>query len=147
MAVPRLEQGQANDAAVVHIVRHPVAVVRSLVGTGFFDLQDNAYSRFMRLNFDVRGEPIDDAMRWYVEWNLRCEMLSKNVFRVEELADFKSEFTACLGRRYKGAEIKVGKVSTTFNHRARAAIGVVDLSVRPSFNRFVAAAKRYGYSI
>lgn len=77
LAVPFLAPG---SLPVVHLVREPLAVIGSLFNIGFFDPRWRAahapFIRFAEQHFRVGSDPFDNCVRWYLEWNLRCERLA-----------------------------------------------------------------------
>lgn len=146
MAVPYLENGQLSDARIIHLVRHPLACVRSLVGIRFFENRDNKYARFMRRHFHCYGDPVEDAMRWWVEWNLRCERLAQQRFRVEDLDKDKDRLAKALGLR-DSKNLDLGCAPKNINTRKRRPLSVQQLAEKPSFIEFSELATKYGYHL
>lgn len=84
LAVPALPT--LRGATVLHQVRHPLDVIGSFLALGFFATPDaDVYTRFAARHFRFTGEPMQDAMRWWLEWNWRCEPYASLTFRVEDL--------------------------------------------------------------
>jgi hypothetical protein len=73
-AVPFLDQ---FPGLVLHQVRDPLRVIGSFLGFGLF--KDPAAhgidGAFMMRHFPFTGDEVRDAMRYYVEWNERCEQV------------------------------------------------------------------------
>lgn len=88
LALPDIETG-AWRGPVAHIVRHPVATVRSLLGTRLFhpDSEAPAYRAFaLRALPEVEGlDPLTAAVEWWVRWNERCARHATVALRVEDL--------------------------------------------------------------
>lgn len=84
LALPDIEAG-AWSGPVVHIIRDPVATVRSLVRTGLFGpiagpLQDFAYTNCPA----VRGlDVVAAAVEWWCDWNARCAKVSAATLHIE----------------------------------------------------------------
>jgi hypothetical protein len=88
LAVPEIEDGTWKGP-VAHVARHPVAVVRSLMGIRFFhdELRDAPYPQFARQHLPaiVDLPPLEAAVEWWVQWNERCAQLADVKLRVEDL--------------------------------------------------------------
>jgi hypothetical protein len=73
---------------VLHQVRHPLKVIASFLRFGLFDdyRRCGEGGAFIARHFRFTGEPLADAMRYYVEWNLLCERADDyRRYRVEEI--------------------------------------------------------------
>lgn len=143
LALPDLES-RAWSGPVAHVVRHPVAVVRSLVGTRLFhpDQADGPYARFAREHCpEVDGlPPLEAAVEWWVAWNTRCAAVADVKLRVEDLRKgwALAELGDALGVRIDRQAAR--RVSTAVNHRTRA--NVDPLRVWQLLDR---RADRFGY--
>jgi hypothetical protein len=88
LALPQIEQAVWNGP-VIHLIREPVAVVASLLGTRFFD-PDNAgspYTQFaLRWCLEVRNlPPLEACVEWWAAWNARCAAVADATIRVEDI--------------------------------------------------------------
>lgn len=146
MAVPYLERGALPDAKIIHLVRHPLDCVRSLVGIRFFEDQENKYAQFMRRHFDCQGDPIDDAIRWWVEWNQRCERLAYKRFKLESLEKEAPLLVEALGLPERKM-LDPRRVSKAVNSRQRSQLELENLAHKPSFEDFSRLAAHYGYQL
>lgn len=148
LAVPFLE---AFDGPVLHQVRDPLAVVRSLVGIRMFsDAVHGAFRWFMFAHLPgLTGDDVTDAMRWYVEWNRRCEESATMRYRVEDvdaalLVDIAGRAGFNVSR--EEAEAALEDVGNRFNARRRADLDWDDLPEGALREELLAAAARYGYA-
>ena len=84
LAVPWL----ARYRGLVYLqVRHPLSVIRSLVGMRFFSrsADESAFRAFVGRHFPITGDDVVDSMRWWVEWNKRALNYCDRWWRVEHL--------------------------------------------------------------
>jgi hypothetical protein len=156
MAVPYLAQ---FDGAVLHQVREPLAVIDSLLDLGLFasDFSDEIHRpwrQFLENHFQLGGDPVIDAMRFYVEWNQRCEAHSDLRIRVEDQCSLIPEFIDGI---YPGKGVLVERhlprVSTRLNSREErriprtraAGLSPGDLPGGRDRDALLAMAERYGY--
>ena len=149
MAVPFAE---GLDMVRLHQVREPLAVVRSLVKTGHFEpsLRERyrRYTDFIARHFEVSEDPVDSALRFYLEWNKRAEAAAQLRYRVEDLAAALPEILEAIGERPREAS---AAVPTDFNSRD-SAVGEdwqagLDERIRahPRFGELSEIRRRYGY--
>jgi hypothetical protein len=85
MAVPFAKD---FNGLVLHQVRHPLEVIGSLVDAARSrnPLTHGPEGEFLARHFVARGDALDDAMRYYVEWNTRCERHDAyRRYRIEDL--------------------------------------------------------------
>ena len=98
LAVPFVKSG---DLPIVHLVRRPQDVIRSLYNIGFFDSRFRSLHRpfiaFAERHFDVGDDPLDACIRWYMEWNERCEAVAGLRIRVEDFEQKVPDLTAHIG--------------------------------------------------
>lgn len=147
-AVPWLERG-TQAGPVYHVVRHPLDVVTSLLTIGFFsDAAPGPFRSFARAHFRLTGDEHVDAMRWYVEWNRRCEALARVRFRIEDPADglgvLLGEVAPQAVPRLPAA---LDAVPTSTNTRSRGnRLGWDDLPDAPERAALAAMGRRYGYA-
>lgn len=135
-AVPFLDSFQGR---VVHLVRHPLAVVRSFVGIGFFERDLHfPHRKFAGRHFERSGFPLPDAMRWWIEWNRRIEPYADVRIRVEDLPGV---LPFIVDRRIRWST----EPSRLTNHRTRAVIE--ELPEGGLRDELEVMALRYGYEL
>jgi hypothetical protein len=150
MAVPF---ATGHEMVVLHQVREPMAVIRSLVKIGLFDprLRERyrRYVEFVERHFTPGAEAIDSAVRFYLEWNQRAEQYARLRYRLE---DFETALPAMLETIGERPRHRRATMSIDFNTRP-SAVGDdwsegLDERVRlhPRFDEVVALGRRYGYS-
>lgn len=149
LAVPHLDD---FAGPVLHQVRHPLDVIRSLAGIRMFsDVAHGPYRWFMYAHLPgLVGDDLLDAMRWYVEWNRRCEVHATVRYRVEAVdAARLGQLCAAVGAPVAPAvaEEALGAVSNRFNARPRAALTWDDLPAGPLRDRVQEMAEAYGYCL
>lgn len=69
-------------------LRHPVRVVDSLASWQFFsdpDGRHRPYLRFASNHFEVSGDDILDAMRWWIAWNRYAEPHADVIYHLETM--------------------------------------------------------------
>jgi len=147
LAVPYLPD---SNIMVIHIVRHPLRVIRSFFNMGFFKpgiLRYKPFVTFARAHFEYTGDPMRDCLRWYVEWNERCEAITDRRLSLERLDDNLGILSEWLN--YQVTLVDVSK-------RTNARRPVVDnpedevidrLTKYPEFSRLQAMAARYEYDL
>lgn len=122
MAVPRLALFRGK---VFLQLRHPLMVIRSFQGTEFFTNPERniAHYRFANAHFRPTGNDLVDAMRWWIQWNMRAARHADVIYRVESL-DFElfSQLLEQLSVQHPEA-------------RARAALSAVSSDVNSSAQR------------
>jgi hypothetical protein len=144
LAVPDIESG-VWSGPVAHVVRHPVATVRSLVGTRLFEPSEGvseAYRQFALRHCPQVGDlpPLEAAVEWWVAWNERCAAVAAVKLRVEDLRTpwAVAELGAALGLRLDVRAVR--RVSTTVNHRERG-----DVDHAGVWQLLDGRAARFGY--
>jgi hypothetical protein len=157
MAVPFLGD---FPGSVLHLVREPLAVIDSLLDLGLFagnfgDEIHRPWRRFLEQNFELGGDPVVDAMRFYVQWNERCEAHADLRIRIEDQCPLIPAFIDAL---YPGKGVVVAghlpRISTRLNSREERrvprtrAVGLLreDLPKGSDCDALLAMAERYGYS-
>jgi hypothetical protein len=151
LAVPFLENA---DLPVLHQVRHPRDVIRSLMKIGFFDpalhRRHGAFIAFAERYFQPGGDPLESSIRWYLEWNQRCEEVAEYRFRVEDFEAALPEILHRIGYRHVRAR---AAVSTSTNTKRKEIGEDLDsafdeaLAAHALFPRLTELAGRYGYSL
>ena len=154
LAAPFLDQVAAYK---LHLVRHPLDVINSMVGIRLFDDEDvteerKPYQEFIREHSTAWDEasPVERAMRFYVEWNRKIEPYAHKRVRVEDVsgADLVDMF------RYAGAmhapweiQARLDDVPRDVNTRTRAELAWADLPDGELRAELELMAKEYGYDI
>lgn len=95
MAVPRLEKFGGTSFLQL---RHPLLVVRSFVGTRFFSRPEAHRQQwaYAAAHFDITGDDVSDAMRWWVSWNERAAVHATMTYALERLDEV--QFASMLAR-------------------------------------------------
>jgi hypothetical protein len=95
LALPAIEGGTWGGP-VVHVVRHPVACVASLLRTEFFGMVVGApYPQFAlehcgRAHYALATEgPVAAAVEFWADWNARCAGAAHLTVRLEDVSDFE----------------------------------------------------------
>jgi hypothetical protein len=159
LAAPYLASLPA-DTAVVHLVRHPLAVMRSNLRIGFFaspsEYLDHACAYVPGL---LEGQPIERAARYWTGWNALIEREARRagiqllVVRLERL-DERGLRELCgdleLGLSPARARAALARVPADTNTRGRRdqdrAIQVADLTDDALRGALERSAQRYGYA-
>lgn len=126
LALPDIESG-VWTGPVAHVVRHPVATVRSLLGTRLFEPSEDVsevYRQFALTHCPQVADlpPLEAAVEWWVAWNERCAAVARVKLRVEDLRKpwAVAELGDALGLRLDAYASR--QVSTTVNQRERAQV-------------------------
>ena len=150
LAVPFLEAGAFGDGIpIVHQVRDPLEVLSSFYGIRFFsERKRTRFTRFARQHFATSGDELKDGMRWWTEWNRRCESLATLTYPVEDLEERFPEVLRTLG--YAPGDLDWKEAfsdlrSRKVNARSRANLTLGDLPEGPDRDAMVDLARRYGY--
>jgi hypothetical protein len=97
LALPAIEFGVHGSntepwtGRTLHVVRHPVDTVRSLLGTGLFtfDMAANPYAAHAWMHSRVAGmlaghNPLHAAVEFWCDWNARCAAVADATVRLED---------------------------------------------------------------
>ncbi|MES2119074.1 MAG: hypothetical protein V4513_00680 [Pseudomonadota bacterium] len=151
MAVPYVTQ---MGIPVVHQIRNPIAVIRSLMRIQFFDpaARDHhgEFIRFALRHFRATDDQLGNCIRWYIDWNRRCEDVSSFRFRVEDFDPAIAEIFAKLG--YSPSPDKAD-VSEQLNSRASPTGHNLsdkfeeELRAHRHFDELQELSEKYGYSL
>jgi hypothetical protein len=158
MAVPYLSRFRGY---ILHQVRHPLQVIDSLLDLGLFaanfsDQRHWPWRRFLERHFVLSGHPIIDVMRFYVQWNKRCEVFADLRFRVEDQSSLIAGF---VDRLYPGRGIQIDDVITSHSKEvnSREERGITrtrpnglclnDLPKGEELEALLKIANQYGYSL
>lgn len=146
LAVPHLDRFKG---VVLHQVRDPLAVVRSFVGIGFFTRENNRFTEYAKGFFEFTGDPVIDAMRWYVELNERCERHATFRYRVEDFPEALDGVLDALGTEVDAERRRAAfaLVPPNTNTRPRSGLGLADLPRGEHLDRLIAIGERYGYRL
>lgn len=149
MARPDLEADSSWAAApwltgfsgtVIHLVRHPMEVVRSHVGARLFGPKRvrPPFYGYAKRWCKRTGDEVRDSMRWVLLWNEMIETHADQRIRVEDQPD--AAFLESIGATAEPS------VPTDINHRDRQR-DVPSLPRGDLRDRLAAMAERYGYSL
>lgn len=140
LALPGIEAGTWSGP-VVHVTRHPVDVVSSLVGIGFFTGQvcrDFADYAVAHEPYMADLPPLEASVEWWARWNARCVAVADITIRVEDLPGRLGDLAAVIGFRLD--QHRVGRVSRTVNQRHRADVDAVEV-----WRLLNGRGRRFGY--
>lgn len=136
------------DGLVVHQVRHPLDVVRSLVG-GWSKVDEYAPHRLAHL--EPSGDDLVDAMRIVLGWNEQIAEHADTTWRVE---DVEALHVAWLGNAIgepvaiATAERALAATPRTYNrHQSRRGLTWADLPDVPELGALLALAAFHGYEV
>jgi hypothetical protein len=152
MAVPRL--GRFRGAVFLQL-RDPLKVVSSFQGTRFFmpERHRQRQTRYALKYFEPVGDPVLDAMRWWVQWNERAEQWATLTYRLEdispELVDRMIELAGLAP--VCPVEEAIAKTASDVNSAASrghptAPLRWDDLPAGPELDALARASERYGYA-
>lgn len=149
LAVPHLDE---FDGPVLHQVRHPLDVIRSLVGITMFSNPEHREFRWFMYAHQpgLTGDDVHDAMLWWTEWNRRCERHAVLRYRVEDVdADLLAHIAAVAGHPIGvgDAAVALEQVPNNVNSRPRAQLTFDDLPAGPLRDQVAEQADEYGYTL
>jgi hypothetical protein len=138
----------------LHQVRDPIAVIGSLYRLGFFEPslrnRSRRYTEFAARHFAVGSRPLDNCIRWYLEWNRRCEEICDLRYRVEDMTSTIQDIVTLTGER---ALRTPPHLSKDVNRRTALVTDVPDSQLRDAIlahdraGELRTMAARYGYAI
>lgn len=140
---------------VFHQVRHPLRVIGSYLDFGLFDRINRlgVQGSWLRSQANISGhDPVADAVRFWVDWNVRCETGHPNYLRwkVEDVTPvLLGQLCDLLGypRRQADIDRAFGQVPTNVNTRHTAqTVGWDDLPDSQHTETLRLVARRYGYN-
>jgi hypothetical protein len=150
LAVPALEEWNGAKPLVVHQVRDPREVVKSLVGIGLFRRDnDNPFAQFARRHFSVSGDEVRDAMRWWVAWNRRCAALAHFSYRLEEIGAQSDAFFEAIDETptREPRTVIAALRDRNINTRKSTRIAYPDMPDGPEKDELRSEAARFGYDL
>lgn len=142
------------DGFVFHQVRNPLQVIGSFIGFNLF--KDYRWhgpdGEFMAQHFHFTGDELGDAMRYYVEWNQRCERQDRYFrYKVEDIdRAMLRRMADLIGVRVEDSAIDqaLREVPTNCNTRHNAQpLTWDDLPDGPLKDDLIAISRRYGYNV
>jgi hypothetical protein len=144
LAVPYLPH---LSGVVLHVVRHPLAVIGSFLGTGFYTRRRSPYVLFLRRYLDLDPDPMRAAMAHYVEWNRLCEPYASTRFQIERVRGTLVRVLELIGHRPPAELIEevLARTPSSLNARHRFDLGWSDLPRGRLRDALVETAHRYGY--
>ncbi|TFI60299.1 hypothetical protein E2493_00890 [Sphingomonas parva] len=128
-------------------------MIRSFHNIGFFDIAFRPWHRrfiaFAERYFDVGSDPFDACVRWYLDWNARCEALGAYRVPIEKI---EAEMPRILRHIGAVAERQGPAPSATYNKRpsvysappSREAFAQ-QLQEHPCAAALASMSARYGY--
>lgn len=151
MAAPHLN---TFDGHVVHLVRHPLDVINSLVGIEFWtNPVHDEYQTYAETHLPTvleYDDPVEKSMVWWVEWNRLIEPYADQRIRVEDVTpEDLSVIAAEAGARHSPSDMlpALHRIPTTVNHRPRADLTWDDLPTGDTKTELETLAKEYGYDL
>lgn len=162
LALPAIEFGNNPEpwtGRTLHVVRHPVDTVRSLLGTGLFniDMDSNPYAVHAWMHARSAGmlvghHPLHAAVEFWCEWNARCAAVADATVRLEDAGNDPGDpaavswaMTVCdvIGLGLNTDDIMKGVAATPRDTNTRGPVPEVDpLEVWGLIGR---RAHAYGY--
>lgn len=84
---------------ILHQTRHPIKTINSFVSVLAVDKSrmHNKYIRFIDQHFDMGDDLLDNAMRFYIEWNAQIAKHAGYHFQIEKMEQALPEIFAYLG--------------------------------------------------
>lgn len=154
MAVPSLMRFKGM---VFLQLRHPLAVISSLVSHRFFSdpSRYGVWLRFAHAHFQGTGDDVLDAMRWWVQWNAWADPHADLTYHLEELdVPLLTDMLDMLGLEdpESRARHSLATVPVTVNSAQSRGVTVRrlswdDLPSGAAKQRLREAAASYGYSL
>lgn len=152
LAAPYLDE-LPKDVRVVHLVRHPLDVVRSFLGIRFFERSEGSEFLGFVLDhcWDVGHEgPIDQALGYWLRWNKMISPFSEVRVRVETMEPivlyylFEQFGIEVSRQRLEESCVELG---TRHNGRDRADTTSSEILDRPLGKKVQRLAGVYGYKL
>jgi hypothetical protein len=126
-------------AHVVHVVRHPLNVIQSILETKFLDTCDHG--------LELPANELEAAMRLYLEWNRKVEPYNHQFIRIENLStDDLAIIAAKAGGRHNPTDM-LEPLAKVHNSPRPLTLGWKDLPVGDHRVELEVMAKGYGYEL
>ena len=140
------------NGTVLHQTRHPMKVINSLLGINFFTHNSfEPFRNFASQYFYFSGDEVNDAMRWYTNWNTWCEEYASFRFKVEELDEMYADLLKAINindiniqERFR---IALNKKEKSTNTRAKMNLTFSDLPNGRDKDALLEISQKYGYQI
>ena len=127
------------DARIVHVVRHPLAVIQSILAHGIIDECD--------IPISLPANETEAAMHLYLEWNRMIEPWAEQFIRIEELApEDLVMISQAAGAHHNIADL-VLPLATVHPKIADLELAWTDLPAGDLKDQLQIMAKDYGYDI
>ena len=150
MAAPRLAR---FDGLALLQLRHPVPVIRSFMGIRFFSEPHKTQRRYAAAHFEMTGDDMVDAMRWWVYWNELADEHADLTYRLEDFgSDLLAEILQTLS--VEDPEAKAAAALEACSNRANSSqsrgttpgkVGWGDLPEGRAKDAIREAAEKWGY--
>lgn len=143
MALPEIEFGKWSGT-VIHVVRNPVSVVRSLASIGIISSRGNIdpYYREYLLRFEpdlLKFKPVIAESKFWRSWNERCRRVADVSICVERIVDEFGKVEDLLGKRIP--KRKLNFVSKKTN----STVGLIEINPGIVRKMVYSEAVNYGY--
>lgn len=155
IAVPHMRGIKASGAHVLHQIRDPLAVVRSLYGLKIFEHHRPQEDPYLHViwKFDkaifAYDDPLRRVMSYWIRWNLAAEAQADGSYRIESMDPERLHAMCRLVNpsiALKTCEAAIRDSDRTYNTRGPdLSITWQDLPVDPLTEQFCDLAERYGY--
>ncbi|WP_108812616.1 hypothetical protein [Sphingorhabdus sp. Alg231-15] len=150
LAIPYLPD---PEIIAIHQIRHPHKVILSTYNLGWFDdkikNQRMPFYTFAKKHFEFSDDPLRSSLRWYIEWNRRCEAITDKRFQIEKLSENIENISSWLGRDL--TYIQKSRSENSNSRRAVVEQPLEDVSdaikAYPEYPELVEMADRYGYEL
>jgi hypothetical protein len=140
------------NGLVLHQVRNPLKVIGSLLSSTLFQhpRASGSEGESLALHFAFTGDLLSDAMRYYTDWNTRCERHNNYLrYRIEDLdAGLLGRIAGLIGHEVEDRTIRraLEMVPTDANtHYHARSVKWSDLPDGPAKDALTRLAARYSY--
>jgi hypothetical protein len=149
LAVPYLPDERFR---VVHQVRHPYKVIKSFYNIGFFDPSHDArrlnFIAFAKRHFEWSDDPLRSSLRWYLEWNAKCEAITDQRYQVEKMTEMLPQIGSWLDLDIRPKELAKDRYNSRTPKVANPLDDVSDAIRKfPEYDQLLAMCDRYGYEL
>lgn len=137
-------------ATIIHLVRHPLAVIESLLAIRLFQRETSDFSMMYAIkhtpNIESNDSEIIKCCKFYLHWNRQIELSNKVAWRHRVEDDIKLLFNV-LGLNYHEKNVFNNKQANTRNKKDRILIGIQDISSQELLFQLKEIAVNYGYDL